>query len=618
MPNIVSNITNLDFNDIQAELKNYLKNQSEFTDFDFEGSGISALVDLLAYNTHMNAMMSHIVINESFLETAQVRSNVVAHAQPLGYVPASKKQSEALVDITITASGNVPAQVVIPQGVRFTGRINNKEYTFLTSTSYPALNNGDNTFTFSNVNIVEGNIKNERYNVDSSIQDQQFVVQSDNPDIDSLEVTVFDNTTSTTSKAYSKFSDTRLSGPNETTYFVKENKFGQYSISFGDGRIARKLDSGEVVELTYYDTVGAEANGIISFSLGSALTDIDQSLTNIAISWAEGYSFSTSGRDAETVESIRKNAPIYHATQDRAVTANDYRALVLNRFKELSDCSVWGGQDNIPPVYGKVFIAPALPTSEKLSSALKESVINFLRTKNIGSITPEIVDSEYSFMKLYIGVNYDTNKTDLSVGNIEALVRAYVTNYNITYLNRFNNVFRASNFLADVDALNEGIISSVIKTTLYKDFTPNPTKAEDYSIIFPTKFFIDSSSNNNIITSVFQVENVGMKIGDEVDPSDSSKRRLYFYNAITGVKVQAYSNIGYMSIQTGEIRINGVKFDLTNPIRIEVSPNSFDVAPIFNQLLFIKDDDVSVDLNFDEVSSLGSAGLSQFTTFTRT
>ena len=613
----MSDLTKLDFEDIQKQLKEYLKNQSEFTDYDFEGSGISALVDLLAYNTHMNAMMGHIVINESFLETAQIRSNVVSHAQLLGYVPKSRKASHTLLDITLTANSSGPSQVTIPQNTRFTGKINNKDYTFVTSTSYSALNNGNNTYTFKNVKIIEGRERIERYNVDSIVNDQQFVLNSTNPDIDTLRVVVYDNPTSTVGTNYALFNNIRLTNPNSLAYFIKEDQFGKYSVSFGDGQIARKLDSGEVVELKYYETAGREANGIISFSLVSALTSIHPTLTNISVSFANGYSYSMGGRDAETTESIRKNAPIYHSTQDRAVTANDYRVLILNNFPELSDCSVWGGQDNQPPIYGKVFISPALPTSERISSTLKENIITFLRTKNIGAITPEVVDSEYSFIKLFIGVNYDTNKTDLSQGNIEALVRAYVDTYNADYLNRFNNVFRLSNFLASIDDLDAGIISSIVRTTLYKQFNPNPTRVEDYIIKFPCKIYIDRSSNSNIDTNSFKVENIDMLIGDEEDPNNTDRRILYFYNANTGIKVNAYNNIGYINISKGEIVIQSVKFDSTNPIRIEIKPDSYDIAPIFNQLLFIKSDDVSIEMKFDTVSSNGASGLSTYKTFTR-
>lgn len=617
MSNTVSNIANLDFDDIKQELKDYLKNQDQFVDFDFEGAGITALIDLLAYNTHLNAMMSHIVINESFLETSQVRSNVVSHAQLLGYVPASRISSSIEVDITLTGIPETPAQIILREGLRFIGRINNREFSFRSSTSYPTLNNGNNTYTFNNVKLIEGQIRTDRYVVDNDIEDQQFIIQSDNPDITNMEVTVFDNPTATVGATYTSFTQNQITGPDAKAYFIKENKFGEYSVSFGDGRISRELRAGERVEIKYFETVGADANGITTFSLASALSSIHPTLTNISISKSKGFDFSLGGRSAEGVESVRKNAPIYFATQDRAVTANDYRALILNQFTQLSDCSVWGGQDASPPVYGKVFIAPALPTSERLPTTLKENIINFLRTKNIGSITPEVVDSEYNFIDLFVGIKYDTNRTDLSRANIEAIVRTFIKEYNENNLNSFNSVFRSSNFLAQIDALDEGIISSVVKTNLYKNFTPNPLKAEDYTIKFPTEIIIDASSIDNVRSTSFNIEGITARIGDEAVVGDPTTRRLFFFNPTSGAKIPGYGNVGSADVLNGIINIRGIKFDLTNQIRIEVTPNSFDIAPIFNQLLFIKEEDVTIEMSPDTVSSIGSAGLSRFQTFPR-
>jgi hypothetical protein len=615
MANTVTNISKLDFSDIRQELKDYLKNQEEFTDYDFEGSGINALIDVLSYNTHMNAMIAHLAANEPFLETAQLRSNVVSHAFTLGYIPKSVEASNCLLNIAIQGNVASPTQMILPNGFKFNGKINTKEYIFMTTGSYVATRTADNKFIYNGVYVAQGAYRTDRYTVDGITDTQQFIINSENADISSLKVVVYTNAATTNGITYNRFNDIALIGPDVPAYFIKENRFGKYSVFFGDNNISIKPPSGAIVELVYLETDGKEANGIVKLSAATQISSIDPSVQSLSVTFNEASTYTIGGRAREGIESVRRNAPLYHATQDRAVTANDYRILILNRFPELVDCSVWGGEEADPPVYGKVFIAPAVPTGERLTTSTKTNILAFLKTKNIGAIIPEIQDSEYSFIKLFIGVNYNPNVTDLSVPNLESVVRAYVSLFNSETLNRFNSVFRQSVFLAEVNNLDEGIISSVTRTRIYKLLSPNPTKANDYLIKFPCKIYTEDEGS--IKSSVFLVEGIPMRLRDEPTPGDEYRYRLYFVDAVTGNRITQYTDVGYMLPEKGEVYIQNVKFDLANPITIEVSPDSYDIAPIYNQLIFIKDEDVSVEMQFDTIAVNGSNGTSAYKTFTR-
>jgi hypothetical protein len=618
MANTVTNISKLDFTDIRQELKDYLKNQEEFTDYDFEGSGINALLDVMSYNTHMNAMIAHLSVNEPFLETAQLRSNVVSHAFTLGYVPKSYEASNCLLDIVIQGTETSPTQMILPDGFKFSGRINVKEYIFITTNSYTATRTADNKFIYNNVYVAQGEYKTDRYTVDGVTESQQFIVNSDQADISSIEVVVYDNAATTDGVSYNLFNNIGLVGPDAPAYFVKENRFGKYSIFFGDNNISIKPPSGAIVELTYLETEGKDANGIVVLNPATPITEIDPTVLSVTSRFNGANTYTTGGRFQETTESIRRNAPLYHATQDRAVTANDYRILILNKFTELVDCSVWGGEEADPPVYGKVFIAPAVPQGERLTTSAKSNILSFLKTKNIGAILPEIIESEYAFIKLFLGINYNPNATELSPASMEAAVRAYTTLYNEGSLNRFSSVFRQSNFLTDLNNLDEGIISSIVRTAVYKILSPNPTKPEDYLIKFPCEIYPEpAEKGGSIKSSVFLVEGISMRLRDETIVGDSSRHRLYFVDAVTNNKIGKYADVGYLVPAKGEVYIQNVKFDLANPITLEVRPDAYDIAPIYNQLIYIKAEDVTIEMRLDTIATNGTNGVSSYRTFTR-
>ena len=606
------NIANLDFDDIRDELKTYLKNQTQFNDYDFDGSGLSVLLDVLAYNTHMNAMLSQITINESFLESSQIRANVVSHARLLGYISRSKTASSAKVNVVVQGDINSPTTISLPVGYKFKGRINNKEYVFVTTSTYNATRSATYSFTFNNVDIFEGVEKTEKYRNDTFVDDQEFTITDDNVDLKTLSVLVFDNDNSAVATTYNRYDGLDSISTTDEVFFVRENKFGNYVVTFGDDYLGKKLGNNVLVELKYVSTNGPDANNVRSFT-GAAPIGGESAIT---VSLVDG-AISSGGAEREGVESIRYNAPNAFANQNRAVTSNDYRNLILARFPEFTDCSVWGGEDSIPPQYGKVLIAPSLPSRKPLAQSQKESILSFLRTKNIGAILPEVLDCEYTDIRLFVGINYDTNKTRETVGALETKVRNAISNYNDTVLTKFNTIFRQSQFLALLDDVDPGIVSTVVRPQLFKEFTPNPTKVEDYRIRIPGRIYVDTEANDNITSTTFTVEGVEMVIRDEKHPTNSDYRTLFFATAGTLFKVNEYSNVGYADTITGDIFINGIKFGLANNIGIIIKPDSYDIAPKFNQLLSISMNDLDVQMYYDTVSAQGQSGLSSYSPFTR-
>jgi hypothetical protein len=606
-------LVDLDYDNIREELKSFMKNQIEFTDYDFDGSGLGVLLDVLAYNTQMNALMAHLTLNESFLNTSQVRSNVVSHAQLLGYVPRSGISASVELDVVVTGTSVSASALTIPRGTTFNGTINNVTYAFVVLSSVTANKSLTNTYSFTNIPVYEGTIRTERINVDGLVDFQKFELNSSAIDTTSIGVKVYDNATATIGDAYTKYVDIAESSSDSKVFFLQENVFGRYDVYFGDGRIGKKPANGSVVEVSYVETAGAAANNITSMSINGEL----DSISNIATTFSSGFTTTTGGASLESIESIKYNSPLVNATQDRAVSANDYKTLLLANFTELADVSVWGGEQASPPTYGKVFVTPSLVSGNLPTQSFKSAIISYLSTKNIGSILPEIVDPEYTYLQLFAGVKYDNNNTTKTAGELESLVRGIITTYNNTSLKAFGGVLRHSNLLSQIDNVDDGIVSSVIKPTMYKAFTPNPTQTTTYTILFPSKLYLASDTEFSIDSTEFLIDGISAKLGDEPITGSVTSRRVFFYNALTQSKLQSYSDVGTIDSTTGIITINSIKFDSTNAISVYVTPDAFDIAPKFNQLLQIIPSDVTVTMSLDSISTNGQSGVSNFETFTR-
>jgi len=610
--NKVTDVENLDFEKIKAKLKLYLSSQDEFTDYDFEGSGINVLIDLLSHNTHYNALLAHLNMNETFLDTAQVRSNVVSHAQNIGYVPKSKSSANTNIDIVVQGGVADPTSITMPRGTRFSGKINNEVYTFNAIDNSVASKLNDNSYKFFNVSVFEGSIREEKFRRDGAIPFQRYEMKSSDIDTKTIRVTVFENPNTNESEEYQYFGNIVDVTSRSPVYFLRENNFGRYEIWFGDDFIGRLPPAGSHVVVQYIETIGAEANNINLMSPSGSI----QGLSDISVSFSEGYNRTSGGSEQESIDSVKHNGPINYSIQNRAVTAGDYKQLILNEFNNIKDVSVWGGEDADPVQYGKVFIAPALFDQSNITESLSGSIRQFLKTKNVGAITPEIVASEYNYINIDCRFKYNIKNTNRTKFDIETLVAETIADYSNNELSSFDGVLRYSKLLRAVDDVDSAIENSIVYMTMYKKLKPNPLSSVAYTLDYPTEIFKTSEVDEFVVySSQFIIDGVVAEIRDEPMLDGTKNRKLYIINASTGLKISKYSDIGYADVIKGKVFLNSIRFDTSNLIDIYIRPDAYDIAPKFNQIITIQSSDIKVTGFVDTIAAYSLAGVSSYESF---
>ena len=618
-------VTELDFQNIKDSIKDHFKSQSKYNDFDFDGSNLSVLLDILAYNTHYNAMVAHFSINESFLDSAQIRGNVVSHAKTLGYVPRSVQASTAKLNVTVAGTGVSPATLTMERGTRFqtASPISGSPYVFLTLEAATASKNSSNNYVFSGVTTKQGVLKRMLYLVDNSIENQKFIIPEANVDTSTVRVRVKTNQDSDDYEVFTRF--TSLSGITATSlvYFIQENASGKFEVFFGDGILGKKPINNNIVEIEYIYTQGAEANNcrgsftaldsIGSFSGGS-----------ISVTYSNGTTSTFGGADRETIESIRYNAPLIYLSQNRAVTADDYRSLIIREFGNIDSISVWGGEKNTEPDYGKVYIAIKPTGAAALNAAEKNNIITAIENKNIVSITPQIVDPDFTYIKLDVFFKYNPNLTDNTKIALEGLVRNRLQTYAQTYLQRFDGVFRYSKLLLEIDSVDKAILNSVTRVYMFKDITPSNVTANSIDITFASPIYASTSTSSILTSSEFKIGGVVHYLRD-APITGSVNRNIFLCRRSSGAEVRV-ANLGTLYAASGRIVINKLLPDTTDIIRLTVLPNSFDLAPKRNQLLDIAMsipsgrgdlEPSTVTGEIDTIAVSGSSGAVNYTTVPR-
>jgi len=576
-------VTDIDFESIRSNLKEYMRSQETLQDYDFEGSAITSIIDLLAYATHYNAVNANVGLNETFLESAQFRGSVVGHARMLGYTPRSAASPAASIDITVNNAQDGEL-IRIPRGHRFRSKIDNTTYTFVTTEEYTSTNR-----TFSNVSIFQSEFKTAEYVFDIR-SSERYVIPDENVDASTIRVTVFDSRNSSTSTVFTPVKSITDIDETSRVYFLYENPDGLYEISFGDNSVGVSPENGNIIQIEYGITQQESANGAQIFSMVDSISGYsDVALTTIQR--ARG------GKGRESIESIKRNAPITFASQNRGVTASDYEAIVRENFNNVLSVKAWGGEDNIPPVYGKVFVSVQPRDSDILSVSEKDSILNnILIPKSSVSITPEIVDPEFLFIILDIGFNYDPTRTNLSNKQLETKIINAIENYANDTLNRFDAVFRYSQFLNRLDSSDDAILNTFADVFIQKRFTPDLIREKTYTLDF-INILYDSSAgigtNRTIIneSSRFKIDGVdNCTLKDFKNTNDTTKRVIH---AVTGSGVFetiVKRDVGY--IQGSRIVLDNFKpesfFGLS--IQIDVIPENFDIVSNKNNILTISYD----------------------------
>ena len=610
------NVSELDFATIKDSIKAHFRSQSKYNDWDFNGSGLSVLLDVLAYNTHYNAMVAHLSLNETFLDSAQIRGNVVSHAKLLGYVPRSLASSKAVINVVVTPGSGAtpPDSVTIPRGCRFSTVVDQVRYYFIALESHVVSKNGGK-YTFTNIPVSQGTLKRMIYRVDTSLGNQKFEIPDANIDTSSMRVRLKANTQSDSYSIYTQFTSLVNINENSQIYYLQETPQGLYEIYFGDGILGKKPTSNNIVEIEYVYTDGTVADGANLFTAADSIS----TYTNIAVTVATD---SYGGGVRESIESIRYNAPLTFTAQNRAVTADDYRAIILKNVPNVEAISVWGGEDDVVPNFGKVYISVKPIGAETLTSAEKTTILSsVLAGKNVVSITPFLVDPDYTYLELDVFFKYNANLTDRALVELQTLVRQAVTDYNNDDLLKFDGVFRHSKLLRQIDNAEPSILNSAIRVFMYKEATPSNTNNSYFNLNFSGPIYQSSSDSFVLSTNAFLVGGIEHYFRDFV--VEGSYDRKIFMTKIVNGAVEKVKEVGLLTAATGNITISGFIVDppagggASPAIRFTVVPNSNDIAPKRNQLLSIDLQEVVVVGENDTIAVAGSSGAVIYTTTAR-
>mgnify|MGYP003652212900 FL=1 len=606
-------VTELDFDDIKDNLKVFLKNQTQFKDYDFEGSGMNILLDTLAYNTHYLAYNTNMVANEMFLDSSSLRSSAVSHAKALGYEVGSARAPIATINIVLSTTA---ATKTMPAGTAFSTTVDGTSYQFVTVSDVTS-NNIGNAINFDSTEIYEGTYVTTKYLVDSSDIDQRFILTDPRSDTNTLTVKVQNSTTDTTTTTYTKATDISQLSSSSTVYFLQEIEAGRFEVYFGDGVVSAGLSDGNVVQLQYVVTNKTEANGASTFSSPSAIDSVtDITVTTVASA--------TGGAEPESINSIKLNAPLDYAAQGRAVTVSDYKTFVRRLFPNTQAVSVFGGEDgsydtstgvSSIPEYGKVFISIKSTTGNNLTQVQKNNLANDLAPFKVSSITPVIVDAETTFLILNTTIQYDSTATTSSASDLESLVSTSISNYNTTDLQTFNAPFRHSKLLGLIDNTDTAILNNTTTVTLAKLFTPTISTSINYNLNFNNKFYNPHSGHNSSGGGI--IASTGFYLNNLTTTTyffdDDGAGNLRTYSVVSGERVYLDSAAGTIDYVNGTIAINAIiitgvaDVDNTssNQIRITIIPNSYDVTPVRNQILEIDLINTTVTAGVDATAATG-------------
>lgn len=583
--------SDLDFNSIKTNLKTYLQRSSEFQDYDFEASGLSNILDVLAYNTHINGLIANLGINESFLSSAQLRASVVSHAETLGYRPRSKTASKSEVNLSLVTGDASVASALIPQYTTFTASVDGVSYTFQTLEQYTAANDGAGTFTFltssgsANIELAEGIVKTKTFIVGDVADEQVFVIPDTELDTTTLNVNVFDTVSSSSSTQYTNIENAVRINENSTIFIVREAPNGFHEITFSEGNVLGVAPvAGNKIVIQYIASNGALANGATTFVADDDITvgSDDYTLTVTTVTNSAG------GDDKESINSIKANAPISFATQQRLVTAEDYKALVLSRYSTtVQDVTAWGGNDNVPPIYGRVYLS--LKFKSGVSSDVQTSVKNSIQTQlaeNLGimSIDTAFTDPTDTFLEITTRFNFDPDLSGITADTQAAAVQVAVNNYFTNNLNSFDSVFRRSLLLAVVDDISPAILDSSIAVRLNQRFTPTLNFTTDYTVDFPTTIAAADDVNHILNTSNFVLSS-----GETVTARNRlESNTIELVDPITGIVV--VDNAGSINNATGVVSFVGINVASFSgsEIRVTVTPsNQSTIRPLRNYILNI-------------------------------
>ena len=604
MANTKLDISELDFDAIKVNLKNFLSKQSEFSDYNFEGSGFAILLDLLAYNTHYLGFNANMLANEMYLDSADIRANIVSLAKMLGYTPTSAKSPVASLDIIV--NGPVGTTLVMDKGTTFTTSVDGTTYNYITNEEI-STSPVDGVFKFSNVSVYEGTATQFRYTVDEQDPDQKFIIPSANADTSTLKVKVQTSLQDATSTTFTQVTGLTKLSDESAIYFLNETETGKFQVTFGDGVLGRKLQQGNIVILDYIVSNKSLSNGAKTFTPAGTIggfSDIQVTTKSV----------SQGGSEAETKESIRYNAPLQYTAQDRAVTTSDYEGKVLSIYPNAQSVSAWGGEDDETPVYGVVKIAIKAASGSTLTTQTKKDIVDRLKEYNVGSITPQIVDPEVTSILLTCNAKFDAASTTKDAETLKSDIITKLTNYNTSTLQKFDSVFRYSKVVKEIDDADVSILSNITTLKIRKSFAPTLNSSLKYNVYFRNALYNPHTGHNSTMGGI--LSSTGFKVNGSdleqfLDDDGQGNVRRYYLSGAT--RVYTNSTQGTIDYSTGAITINSLQVTTISNIRgsassvieLTVQPSSNDIVPVRDQILEI--DIANSTINVDKDTFVGGA-----------
>ena len=603
-------VSELDFDTIKTNLKNFLSDQNEFADYDFDASGLSVLLDLLAYNTHYNAFYLNMIANEMFLDTASIRSSVVSRAKHLGYTPVSMKGAKAYVDLTITPADD-PATIVIAKNTQFSAAVDGVAYTFCTSNSATVNVNANGIYTSANVELTQGIPLTHKYTANTSDPDQKYLLPNANTDTTTLTVKIQVSATSSDLHTYTAANDTTTVNSTANVYFLEEDEEGRYDITFGDGIIGRALVTGNIIVLSSLVADGDAPNGAKTFSPVSGVGGY----SNVIVSTITN---AVGGAERDSINTIKFNAPKNYQAQNRAVTISDYKRLLERDYPAAESVIAWGGEEHDPPVYGKVYLAIKPQTGLSLSSSTKSYIADtVLGGRNIVSITPEVVDPDYMYITITSTISYDSTRTTESAEEIKNSISNTVYQYGVNNLGLFANQFRYSPLIQQIDQTETSIESSLTSVKLRREITPILGSSTSYTLKFSNEIKHDSNTDVSVSSTRFSHndDNGTLRTDCELQDDDGI---LQVFRTSGADRVVVANNVGTVTYGTGVVALTSFAptaiSDGTSELSVTVEPESNDVKPYREQILLIANSDIS--LSMVDTSGTGKATIVQTTSTT--
>lgn len=613
----LTNFSNLDFDQIKTTLKAYLRSNSNFTDYDFEGSNLSTILDVLAYNTYITSYNANMVANEVFLDSATLRENVVALARNIGYVPRSRKSSRATISffVDLTGQGNV-SSITLNKGVvaSTSASFGNQSFVFsiLEDITKPVFNN---IATFNDIEIYEGSLITSKFTYNSNNPNQRFILPNTGIDTSLLSVDVTNNGVKTKYYLHNNiFNVTKDS----KVFFLQEIEDERYELIFGDGVFGSALTDGDEITASYIVSNGSSANGISQFSFGGVLNYISTtSPVNITsgISLLSTGLISSGGEEIESIESVRKYAPRIYSSQNRAITSNDYESLVKNViYPETESISVFGGEELVPPQYGKVFISIKPRTGDFLPNITKENIKSKLKQYAVAGIVPEILDLKYLNIEVDSKIYYNTNFSS-KPNDVLTILKNNVEKYaNSTELNKYGARFKYSKFLRILDESHQSITSNITKISIRRDIRVSLNTFATYSIGFGNRFHINNSSGYNIKSSAFKISGITDQVYlSDLPGSNQTTGSIFLFTLPSPTSTSptiVRRNVGTVDYEQGIINLNPINITSTDKvvngqsvIQISTTPKSNDVIGLQDLYLQLDSSNSLFEMVIDEVSS---------------